>query len=211
MARVTVTKLKQELEKFKSLDDKKTYLESALKTLKSLKLKKAVEKLLEEVEKHLEHEGRFSKETPLEEKLSDIKEISPEVSAINGFSTIKYVPRREQTSPLEKEVGIPLATDMTAASPGVKYAPPSATYEHQRKIESMRFYLSEQQQLVSKFTPDAWQAMPEEKKRQIFDVVKESLGISEVGSADYTRVVDYISNVFSQGKKPEEKYKTRFS
>jgi hypothetical protein len=164
---------------------------------------------LDETSKHLRHENKFEKEAPLEEKLESITEITPNMSAGEILPAVKYVPRREQVSTLEKEVGGQPTTNAAAAGPGVKYAPPSAAYEHQRVVDSMRFYLSEQQQLVNKFTPETWQMMPEERKRQVFDVVKESLGISEVGSSDYSRVIDYISNVFSVGKKTEEKYKTR--
>lgn len=201
--------MKEELEKLKSLDDKKNYLESVLKKIKSEKLKKGVQKLLEETKKHLAHENKFEKDAPLEEKLESVTEVAPNVSAKEILPAVKYVPRREQASTLEKEVGGQPTTSAESATVGVKYAPPSGAYEHQRKIESMRFYLSEQQQLVNKFTPQEWQAMPEERKKQVFDVVKESLGISEVGSSDYSRVIDYISNVFSVGKKTEEKYKTR--
>ena len=180
-----------------------------MKKVNSEKLKKKVQKLLEEAKKHLVHENKFEKEAPLEEKLESVIEVASSLSVGEVFPVVKYVPRREQVSTLEKEVENQPITNAVAAGPGVKYAPPSASYEHQRVIDSMRFYLSEQQQLVNKFTPETWQAMPEERKKQVFDVVKESLGISEVGSSDYSRVIDYISNVFSVGKKAEEKYKTR--
>jgi hypothetical protein len=51
--------------------------------------------------------------------------------------------------------------------------------------------------------------MAEEKRKQIFGVVQQSLGLAEVsGAEDYSRVINYISDVFSSGK-PSEKYKTR--
>jgi hypothetical protein len=180
-----------------------------LKKAKSEKLRKGVQKLLDETRKHLVHENKFEKEAPLEEKLGSVIEVASSLSIGEILPAVKYVPRREQVSTLEKEVGGTQTTDVATAGPGIKYAPSSAAYERQRVVESMRFYLSEQQQLVNKFTPQEWQAMPDERKRQVFDVVKESLGLSEVGSSDYTRVIDYISNVFSVGKKAEEKYKTR--
>jgi hypothetical protein len=200
--------VQEELEKLKSLDDKNNYLESVLKKTKAEKLKKDIQKLLDETSKHLKHEAELAKEAPLEEKIESVREV-PSASAGEILPAIKYVPRREQVSPLEKEVGGSQTANVATAGPGIKYVPPSASYEHQRIVESLRFYFSEQQQLVNKFTPETWQTMPEERKKQVFDVVKESLGISEVGSSDYTRVIDYISNVFSAGKKPEEKYKTR--
>ncbi|MCX6775196.1 MAG: hypothetical protein NTY99_03880 [DPANN group archaeon] len=180
-----------------------------MKKIKAPKLKKDVQKLLDEAKKHVRHEEQFEKEAPLEEKLESIKEITPVKSAEEILPAVKYVQRKEQISNLEKEVGGSQSANAASAGPGVKYAPPSASYEHERVVDSLRFYLSEQQQLVNKFTPETWQMMPEERKKQVFDVVKESLGISEVGSSDYTRVIDYISNVFSVGKKAEEKYKTR--
>ncbi len=209
MTRVTLRQIKTELEKFKTLDEKRQYLENIIKKTKSEKLKAKLQKLLDEVLKHLEHEAELTKEAPLEEKLGSAKE--PKIEISSGFvSEVKYVPKpKGEASPLEKEVAKQPFFGPSAATVGVKYAPPSF-YEHQQRVESLKFYLSEQQQLVQKFTPGAWQAMPNEQKRHVRDFVRQSLGLSEISSIEADRVVNtYISDLFSAGK-PSEKYKTRF-
>jgi len=211
MVRITLKQIKLELEKLKTLDDKQKHLETIIKKIKSEKLKAKLQKLLAEVLKHLEHEAKLTAETQLEEKLTPIKESSEEITSGRPLPEIKYFSRRGQSeqSALEREVAKQSFFGPSAATIGVKYEPPSRSYEHQQRVESLRFYLSEQQQLVNKFTPETWQTMAEEKRKQIFGVVQQSLGLAEVsGAEDYSRVINYISDVFSSGK-PSEKYKTR--
>ena len=206
--KISLKSIKAELEKLKTLDEKQQYLESVLKKIKGEKLKSKVQKLLDKTLKHLKHEAKLTEEISLEEKLASAKEAATEIPP-GTFSDIKYTPKREAiSSPLEKEVEKTPFFGPPTATIGIKYTPPSEMYEHQSMVESMRFYLSEQQQLVQKFNPETWQAMTEERRRQVFDVVKQSLGMSEItGAEDYGRVINYISDVFSTGK-PGEKYKT---
>jgi hypothetical protein len=208
MTRITLKLIKAELEKFKTLNEKRQYLENIIKKTKSEKLKTRLQKLLAEVLKHIGHETELIKEISLEEKLGSAKEAKIDISS--GFvPEIKYVPLpKTEISPLEKEVARQPFFGPSAATVGVKYAPPNF-YEHQQRVESLKFYLSEQQQLVQKFTPDAWQAMPNEQKRHVKDFVRQSLGLSEISSIEADRIVKtYISDLFSTGK-PSEKYKTR--
>ncbi len=207
---ITLKQIKAEIEKLKTLDEKRQYLESILKKFKAEKLKFRVQKLLDEVLKHLGHEAKLTEEIPLEEKLVSAKEA---VEIPSGVPEIKYVPRgrQAQTSQLEQEVSRgPIPQAPVSEFVKVKYEPPSRAYEHQRQVESFRFYLSEQQHLAEKFTKDAWTYMSDEQKRRVMDVAKQTLGFGGAGSVDeQSRIMGLIYDTFSEGQKTENKYKRK--
>ena len=122
MARLSLKKVKEELEQKKTLDDKRTYLEEILKTLKGKKSREAIETLLTEVKEHLEHEEKFT-EDKLEKKLITGTP-APEVEIPRAsLEEVKYVRRPKQEfagSPLEQEV----RTTAIAPSPSVEFGPP---------------------------------------------------------------------------------------
>jgi flagellar biosynthesis/type III secretory pathway chaperone len=206
---ITLKQIKSELEKLKTLDEKKQFLDETLKSVKGEKLKTRVQKLLDEVLKHLGHEAKLTKEIPLEEKLAGVKEAIEVPSGV--VPEIKYISRRPQASQLEQEVSRgPMPQAPVSEFVKVKYEPPSRAYEHQRRVESFRFYLSEQQHLAEKFTRDAWTYMADEQKRQVMDVARQTLGFGGAGSIEeQSRIMSLIYDTFSEGKKPENKYKTK--
>jgi hypothetical protein len=209
MPKINLKQIKEELEKLKTLDEKKQFLDKTLKSIKGEKLKTRVQKLLDEVLKHLGHEAKLTTETPLEEKLAGVKEATEVPSG--AVPEIKYISRRPQASQLEQEVSRgPMPQAPVSEFVKMKYEPPSRAYEHQQQVESFRFYLSEQQHLAEKFTRDAWTYMADEQKRRVMDVAKQTLGFGGAGSIEeQSRIMGLIYDTFSEGKKLENKYKRK--
>lgn len=210
--KITLKQIKAEIEKLKTLDEKKQFLEKTLKSIKNEKLRTKVQKLLNVATKHIEeHEAKLTKEIPLEEKLAG-KETAIEIGT-GGMPEIKYIPRRlqGQASQLEQEVSRgPIPQAQTSEFVKVKYEPPSMAYERQRQVESFRFYLSKQQHLAEKFTREAWTYMVDEQKRRVMDVARQALGFAGTGSVEeQSKMMSLIYNTFSEGEKPENKYKIK--
>jgi len=202
MARLSLKKIKEELEQKKTLDDKRTYLEEILKQLKGKKSREDVEKLLKEVKVHLEHEEKFT-EDKLEKKLVTGTP-APEVEISRAsLEEVKYVrrPRQESTgSPLEQEV----RTTAIAPSQGVEFGPPKYVtiaggkyIEFNHAAEQARLLLGERG-IIHTITEREFQYMDPMQKRVLFETVNSAAG----GIASYDQLNQLVKYI---AVRPDEK------
>ncbi|HKZ49772.1 MAG TPA: hypothetical protein VJ110_02095 [Candidatus Nanoarchaeia archaeon] len=210
---VTLKEIKKELEKLKTLDEKRAYLEKILQEIKDPKLKQQASNLLKEVILHLEHEKKLSREEKLEQKLTSDKPNAREIAELEtispaGFSPVKYVPRRraaEEESPLERQARAGVTGREPTNLTGRKYEPPSATSYHSRQdtMKSLQMYFEQQ-------WGTHWREHIDEfSQRDLREKVGRAIGLSQVVTPEEKyRVESYISQL--KGKKDgDKKYEAR--
>lgn len=197
-SRLSLKQIKEELEKKKTLDEKRKYLEEILKTLakaeafagprktkkgfsreiKGAKLRAKIEELLKEIEKHIEHEEKFDKEK-LEQKISAVipEEIIPE----KPVPAAKYLPKEKREpilSGLEKEV----KSVEIPASKFVSFGPP--TYVKLAGGDYMSFgeaadrakLLLGERGLMKQMSADEFYRMSPVQKQTLMKTVSEAIG-----------------------------------
>lgn len=180
MVRLSIKKIKEELEGKKTLDDKCTYLEEILKKLKGKKSRAAVENLLEEVKKHLEHEERFT-EDKLEKKL--VMSIpAPEIQAPERiFGEVKYVSRQKMQpvrSELEREIRMtPIVTTRTVEMGPPKYIMiAGGKYVGFGNAAEQARLLLEERGVIRGVTEKEFQYMDPLSKKMLFETVSTAAG-----------------------------------
>ncbi|MEM2874339.1 MAG: hypothetical protein QW063_02765 [Candidatus Nanoarchaeia archaeon] len=208
---LTQKKIKAELNKFATLDEKRQYLENLLKTIKVQKLRRKIQRLLDEILKQLKRETKSNKEA-LEQKfdagISVAKEIEFaqfNIPARVEPRPIKYVlkPKEVEESALEKKVKI-VAQPLKFTTPAeLKYELNISYTRFWETVEQLRHYLSEHAKLVQKFTPTVLENLPYEQRKEIEEKVGRAFGVE-----DPERVKSYISAIFGI-EKPEKKYKLK--
>ena len=209
--KLSIKKIREELEILKTLDEKRNLLENYLKKVKSAKLKSSIQKLLNEVSGHLEHEKKFIKDE-LEQKLvtgtpSSTAIAAEETIAARGFElpeTIKYIPRRE--SQLEQTTGAAVITPaQVAAEEQRKYIRTetfSAMYTEARvKIDSFKEYLTKDLGMDLRSV-----GRDPMITREVEDHMSKIFGLNTVSIQDHARLKNYVNMLLG---KPEDvmKYK----
>jgi hypothetical protein len=209
---ISLKKIKEALEKLKTLDEKRAYLENLLKEAKSEKLKWDIKKLLDIVLKHLKHEEKLSSKEKLEAKLTTAgvtaEEATTEIPVSEvSFSAIKYQrQRRAGESELEATARAAPAADIGAEL----YKPAPGPYAAQT-VNYLRNVL-EEAGLADQFSYETWRNMPENQRSGVFSTVSKTLGIDSKTQEDYTKVMAYVRSVFEKQEDEEKKkYKTKFT
>lgn len=209
MPRLSLKQIKEELEKKKTLDEKKNYLTEILKKIKGAKLKAKVEELIKETEKHLAHEEKFSKEK-LEQKItSGVPEASEMPVAGKAFSEVKYVPRvrNEAASGLEKEVK---SVNTGSFSKFAEFGAPKyialagGGYISSREAADRARLLLEDRGLMHRVSADEFYRMSPVQKQSLMKTVSEAIGTP---LENYEQLYTLTKSI---AIKPEEqKYKTK--
>ena len=202
MVRLSIKKIKEELEGKKTLDDKCTYLEEILKKLKGKKSRAAIEELLEEVKKHLEHEERFT-EDKLEKKLVTSIPVTEIEAPERIFGEVKYV-SRQKMQPIRSELEREIRTTPIATTRAVEIGPPKyITIAGGRYIgfgnaaEQARLLL-EERGVIRGVTEKEFQYMDPLAKKMLFETVSTAAG----GIESYDQLNQLVKYV---AVKPEEK------
>jgi len=174
VVRLSLKLIKAELEKKKTLDEKKGYLSEILKKIKGPKLKAKVEKLLEEAEKHIEHEERFDKDK-LEHKISGAAAEPVEKS----FSEVKYaqITQKGETAGLEREIkSAPTESKFASFSPPPYFKLADGSYMTLRDADRVAASL-EETGLFRKVTADEFYSMDPTQKQMRLKLVSDAVGV----------------------------------
>ncbi len=202
MPKISLKRIKSELEKKATLDEKKNYLSEILKKIKGPKLRAKVEKLLEEAEKHIEYEEKFEKEK-LEHKISKAPDI--EISE-ERISEIKYVPRRkaEAESGLEREIkSTPAESKFASFAPPKYLALERGGYMSSREAAERARLLLEERGMLKSMTAEEFYRMGPTQKQTLMKTVSEAIGTP---LADYENLYSITKSI---AVKPEEQYHTK--
>ncbi len=199
MPRITLKQIKRELAKATSLTEKRSYLESLLKIVKSKKLLAKIKELLEELNVHLGHSEKLGeiaeittgqKPVVLEQKLAELPELAEKTE----------VPKAEYKIELEQKLA-PLQ-----AAPKQEYAKqeyvkqPQISYERAKEmINTLKNYFTKVLGLDLGMLEKS-----DIVKNEVEEHIKNFFNLGETWE-DRARIKSYVDFLV----KEEEKYKKR--
>ncbi|MEM4714274.1 MAG: hypothetical protein QXQ79_01895, partial [Candidatus Nanoarchaeia archaeon] len=138
--RVTLNKIKKDLERIQTLTEKRKYLEELLSVVKSKNLLAKIKELLDKINKHIAEEVKYVEPENLEIKLAKPKfEISAN-EVERALEEIKYIGQKKEAK-LETEIKKVQITPMPPAEE--KYSKFETTYQTAKEaISSLKTYLT---------------------------------------------------------------------